>query len=174
MDKSRYPIGSYQAKKTISTRDVAKWIDDIQELPVKLRSEVSYLTDEQLDTAYREDGWTVRQLVHHIADSHINSYTRFKLALTEDRPSIKPYLQDEWANLPDTSMPVAVSLQLIESLHKRWVVLLKSLDEDQLNRELIHPESGTLVLKSMIGQYAWHGKHHLAHIVNLKEKKDWN
>ncbi len=174
MDKNRYPIGSYQAKKSISPRDVAKWIDDIKKLPAKLRSEVSDLTDEQLDTAYREGGWTVRQLVHHIADSHINSYTRFKLALTEDRPTIKPYLQDEWANLPDTSMSINVSLQLIEALHKRWSVLLKSLDEDQLNRELIHPESGTVVLKSMIGNYAWHGNHHLAHIVNLKKKKDWN
>ncbi|MCW9705681.1 YfiT family bacillithiol transferase [Fodinibius salsisoli] len=174
MDNNKYPIGPYQEKKDIKPQDVTKWIDEIQVLPAKLQSELADLSDEQLDTPYRKNGWTLRQLVHHIADSHINSYTRFKLTLTEDRPTIKPYLQDEWAELPDSSMPAEVSLQLIEALHQRWCCLLKSLDGKQLNRELIHPESGRVVLKSMIGHYAWHGKHHLAQIVNLKEKKDWN
>lgn len=174
MEKARYPIGKYQPKKPITVRDVAKWIDEIEELPKKLRSVVSTLNDDQLDTPYREGGWTVRQLVHHIPDSHLNAYTRFKLALTEDKPTIKPYREDLWAELPDSSLPTEVSLKMLEAIHERWIYLLKSLNEEQLDRELIHPESGTVMLKSMIGSYAWHGKHHLAHITNLKEQKNWN
>jgi uncharacterized damage-inducible protein DinB len=176
MEKIKYPIGRYRVDKTIAPRDVAKWIDEIEELPGKLRAEVSDLDEEQLDTPYREGGWTVRQLVHHLPDSHLNAYTRFKLALTEDKPTIKPYREDQWAELPDSSLPIEVSLKMLEAIHERWVYLLKSLNEEQLSRELIHPESdsGNVVLKSMIGNYAWHGKHHLAHIINLKEKKNWN
>lgn len=173
MENLRYPIGRYQAEQSVTPRDVAKWVDEIKALPEQLQTAVSSLWDEQLDTPYREDGWTIRQVIHHIADSHLNGYTRIKLALTEDRPTIKPYDQEAWAELSDSELPVEVSLNLIEGLHQRWSYLLKSLDDEQLNRELIHPESGTLVLKSMIGLYAWHGKHHLGHITNLKKRKNW-
>lgn len=174
MDKTRYPIGKFQSSQPVALRDVAKWIDEIKTLPGKLRSEVTNLSDDQLDTPYREGGWTVRQLIHHIGDSHLNAYIRFKLALTEERPTIKPYRQDEWAKLPDSSLSIDVSLNMLDAIHERWVAVLKSMDEQQLNLELNHPESGTVVLKSMIGSYAWHGKHHLAHIINLKKQKDWN
>lgn len=173
MADSRYPIGPYQPKKGATPRDVAKWIDDIEQLPAQLESAVASLSDQQLDTPYREDGWTARQLVHHIADSHMNGVVRIKLALTEDRPTIKPYDQDRWATLPDSTMPVSVSLDIISGIHRRWVGVLKALDEEQLAREVVHPESGTLTVKSLIGLYAWHGNHHLAHITTLKEKKNW-
>lgn len=175
MEELRYPIGRYEKKTSVSPRDVAKWIDEIEALPTDLRAAVSGLTDDQLDTPYRDGGWTVRQLIHHIADSHLNAYIRFKLGLTEDTPSIKPYQQDDWAKLPDSEMPIAVSLDMLESIHKRWVKVLKSMDGEQLNREIYQPEyDKIIVLKSFIGNYAWHGKHHLAHITNLKKRKDWN
>lgn len=175
MEELRYPIGRYEKKPSVSPRDVAKWIDEIEALPTDLRAAVSGLTDDQIDTPYRDGGWTVRQLIHHIADSHLNAYIRFKLGLTEDTPSIKPYQQDDWAKLPDSEMPIAVSLDMLESIHKRWVTVLKSMDGEQLNREIYHPEyDKIIVLKSFIGNYAWHGKHHLAHITNLKKRKDWN
>ncbi|HKK45463.1 MAG TPA: putative metal-dependent hydrolase [Balneolaceae bacterium] len=173
MEDFRYPIGRYRAAQSVAPRDVAKWIDEIEALPRQLQTAVSSLSDEQQDTPYRKGGWTIRQVVHHIFDSHANSYIRFKLALTEDRPTIKPYDQEAWAKLSDSKLPVDVSLNLIKGLHERWGHLLKSLDEAQLSRELVHPESGTLIVKSMIGLYAWHGKHHLAHITNLKKQKNW-
>lgn len=175
MEELRYPIGRYEESPSVSPRDIARWIDEIEALPANVRSTVSGLTDDQLDTPYRDGGWTVRQLIHHIADSHLNAYTRFKLGLTEDTPTIKPYQQDDWAKLPDSEMPIAVSLDMLESIHKRWVKVLKSMDGEQLNREIYHPEyDKIIVLKSFIGNYAWHGKHHLAHITNLKKRKDWN
>lgn len=175
MEELRYPIGRYEESPEVSPRDVAKWIDEIEALPTDLQTAVFDLTDDQLDTPYRDGGWTVRQLIHHIADSHLNAYTRFKLGLTEDTPTIKPYDQDDWAMLPDSKMTIGVSLKMLESIHKRWVAVLKSMDGDQLNREIYHPEHQTnIVLKSMIGNYAWHGKHHLAHITNLKKQKNWN
>ncbi|MGD8747702.1 MAG: putative metal-dependent hydrolase [Balneolaceae bacterium] len=173
MDDIRYPLGKYQSKKDATPRDVAKWINEIEKLPAGLRESVSSLTEDQLDTPYRQGGWTVRQLIHHIADSHINSYVRFKWALTLNRPTIKAYEQDLWAQLPDSQLPVEVSLKVLDGLHERWAYLLKALNEQQLNRELVHPESGTLTVKSMIGLYAWHGKHHLAHITSLKKRKNW-
>lgn len=174
MEKLKYPIGRYKAEKSATPRDVARWIDEIEQLPSILRSEVHSLTADQLQTPYRKGGWTICQLVHHIADSHLNGYLRIKLALTKDCPVIKPYKQDLWASLPDSSMDTDVSLNLLSGLHKRWAQLLKSLGEKQLVREFIHPQSGRHVVKSLIGRYAWHGKHHLAHITNLKNKKNWN
>lgn len=173
MSDSQYPIGRYQAKKGATPRDVAKWIDQLEQLPSQINSAVTALSDKQLDTPYREGGWTIRTLIHHVADSHLNAYIRIKWALTEDRPTIKPYDQDLWANLPDSTLAVSASLQVIDGIHRRLVKLLKSLDEDQLSRELVHPESGTLTVKSLIGLYAWHGRHHLAHITTLKEHKNW-
>lgn len=173
MSKSKYPIGPYQSKKDATPRDVASWIDEIENLPDQLEEATMSLSEEQLNTPYRENGWTLRQVVHHIADSHLNGYTRIKLALTEDRPTLKPYFQASWAELPDSSGPIESSLKLIEGLHRRWVSLLKTLDENQLNREIIHPKTGTLKVKSLIGLYAWHGKHHLAHITHFKKHKNW-
>jgi len=174
MQNLKYPIGRYQAKQSVSPRDVAPWIDEIQVLPDQLREAVENLTDEQLNTCYREEGWTLRQVVHHLADSHMNGYMRMKLALTEQNPTIKPYRQEVWAELPDSQRDISVSLDLLESLHERWTYLLKSLDQKQLERTYRHPKSGEIVLKSAIGLYAWHGKHHLAHITTLIKQKNWN
>ncbi|WP_404303598.1 YfiT family bacillithiol transferase [Paenibacillus sp. DP01] len=176
MDKDlRYPIGPFVVPDTITEEQLITWIDDIAELPGQLRQAVEGLNEQQLNTPYREGGWTIRQVVHHLADSHMNSYIRFKLALTEDTPTIKPYDEGRWAEIPDArELPLEPSLQLLEGLHARWVTMLRSLGEDQLHRTFIHPESGqTIHLERNIGIYAWHGKHHIAHITSLKERNAW-
>lgn len=164
MTDLRYPIGQFQIPKEVTAKQVQEWIEDIRLLPKQLEEALSGATEQVLAKSYRENGWTVPQLVHHIADSHMNSYIRFKLALTEDEPTIKPYNEAEWAMLPDSEMPIAASLKLIESLHERWVYLLTSLTDKQLQRAFNHPDSGLTTLEHAIGLYAWHGKHHLAHI----------
>jgi hypothetical protein len=174
-EKLKYPIGKFD-KPTIITKDILnKWISDISTFHNRLSNEVSSLTDEQLDTQYRPNGWTIRQVVHHCADSHMNSLTRLKLTLTEDKPTIKPYFEDHWADLPDTkSMPIQPSLQMIEGIHERWVVLLNNLTDDQLEREFVHPEHGkTFRVDENIGIYAWHCNHHLAHIKETKKRNNW-
>jgi len=139
-----------------------------------LRKEVENLSDEQLNTPYREGGWTIRQVVHHLPDSHLNSYVRFKLALTEDNPKVKTYEEHLWAELKDTfETPIEVSLNLINSLHKRWVVLLKSLSDEQFERTFNHPEWGNIPLDKTLALYAWHSRHHLAHITELKKRMNW-
>lgn len=173
MEELKYPIGKEQIPKDPSDEEINNWIDQIETLPEILEEAVTGLSDKQLDTPYRKNGWTIRQVVHHIADSHINGYTRIKLALTEEKPTIKPYQQERWAVLSDSSLPIEASLKLIQGLHQRWSYLLKSLDKNQLNRELYHPESGAVILKHLIGHYAWHGNHHLAHITTLKKRKNW-
>ncbi len=173
MENIKYPIGRYQPPKQISLDNIYGWIGDIEIFPADLKKESLPLSDEQLDTPYREKGWTIRQLIHHIADSHTNAYIRVKLTLTEECPTIKDYQQDRWAELADSTLPLESSLKIIEAIHERWVYLLKKLDSDQLNRELIHPKSGKMILKSLIGLYAWHGKHHLAHITSLKKRNNW-
>jgi uncharacterized damage-inducible protein DinB len=165
---ARYPIGTFQLEGDIDRTLTNHWIEEIACVPKKLREAVTDLTDEQLDTPYREGGWTIRQVVHHIADSHMNAYIRFKLALTEDSPVIKPYEEARWAELEDSKLPVDVSLMLIESVHIRLIVLLKALNEDERKRTFVHPESGIVSLEKNIGLYAWHGNHHLAHITNAK------
>ncbi|PIJ98684.1 metal-dependent hydrolase [Lysinibacillus sphaericus] len=160
----RYPIGEFQCPKEVTSQQVKEWMGDIYLLPKQLKEVLSEASEQALAKSYRENGWTVRQLVHHIADSHMNSYTRFKLALTEDVPMIKPYNEAEWAMLPDSEMPIATSLTLIESLHERWVYLLTNLTDEQLQRAYNHPDSGLTTLEQAVGLYAWHGKHHLAHI----------
>jgi hypothetical protein len=173
-EEQRFPIGRFSAQHEIGAWEPNKCISAIAELPAQMKSALNGLTDEQLDTPYRSGGWTVRQVAHHLPDSHLNSYCRFKLTLTEDEPTIKPYEEALWANLPDSKMPVAVSIDLLESLHVRWVALLKSLSDTQLNRGFRHPEAGRVIsLKEALGLYAWHGLHHLAHITNLKKEKGW-
>nr|WP_306432057.1 putative metal-dependent hydrolase [Lysinibacillus fusiformis] len=162
----RYPIGEFQCPTEVTSQHVKEWLKDIRLLPQQLEAALSGASEQELAKSYRENGWTVKQLIHHIADSHMNSYIRFKLALTEDEPTIKPYNEAEWAMLPDSEMPIATSLQLIESLHGRWVYLLTSLSDEQLQRAFNHPDSGLTTLEQAIGIYAWHGKHHLTHIQN--------
>lgn len=161
----RYPIGKFEwpsGAPEIAKRTQA--INEIEALPTQLREAVAGMTDAELDTPYREDGWTARQVVHHVADSHMNSYIRFHLALTEDSPTIKPYDEARWAELPDgKSAPIEVSLALIEALHRRWVLLLRAMTDADFAREFRHPERGPMRLDVTTMLYAWHGKHHVAH-----------
>ncbi|MGD9900551.1 MAG: YfiT family bacillithiol transferase [Calditrichaceae bacterium] len=174
MEKLKYPIGKAVYPDPIDKRTIEKWIQEIEILPQNLSKSVQNLNEKQLNTLYRPGGWTVRQVIYHISDSHLNSYIRFKLAITEDQPVIKPYDQEKWAETADSSLfPVQDSLQFIELLHKRWVILLKSLNEEQLERGYMHPESGYVQLKKNIGLYAWHGKHHLAQVQALIKREQW-
>lgn len=174
LEKLKYPIGRYQLDDNINKTSVDNWIKEIESLPERLIVAVRGLKKEQLLTTYRPDGWTVQQVIHHIADSHMNAYLRFKLALTEDKPMVKPYDEKLWAELPDSkTMDINVSLDLIKSLHKRWTTLLRELSEEELNKEFLHPESGMKNLKETICHYAWHGNHHLAHITSLKQRMKW-
>ncbi len=169
----RYPIGKYQKPTEFNQQLIQSWIRDIRDFPGLLKTEVSDLTDKQLSWRYRPDGWTIRQVVHHCADSHINSIMRFKLSLTEDKPTIRPYFEDRWAELPDTTnAPIEWSLQLLEGLHQKWVYLLESLNEDDLKKVFVHPEHGREIsLRENIALYAWHGNHHLAHVRQAKDHK---
>ena len=174
IEKLKYPIGRYQLEDNINKSSIARWIKEIESLPEKLFEAVKGLNKDQLQTQYRPDGWTVQQVIHHIADSHLNAYIRFKLALTEDKPIIKPYDEALWAKLPDSRLvDVNVSIELIKSLHKRWTTLLKELSEEELEKEFLHPESGMKNLKETICHYSWHGNHHLAHITSLKKRMSW-
>ena len=173
-DDLRYPIGPFAPPETPTPEQVALWIDEIAALPAALRRLVTPLTTDQLDTPYRPGGWTVRQVVHHVPESHLNSLVRFMWALTEDRPTIKAYDEKGWAALPGyQTEPIAPSLDLLESLHVRWVGLLRCLSWAQLQREFVHPESGPASLAQTVGAYAWHGRHHLAHIERLTEREGW-
>lgn len=175
LEKLKYPIGRFSIPDKISEEDIKRYIIDIEELPDKLRNLISNLSDEKLNTPYRPNGWTVKQLIHHIADSHMNSYLRFKLALTEDTPTIKPYYEDKWAELADYKNTSAdISLTLIESLHKRWVNLLNSMNEKDFEKSFFHPEQGKeYSLDELTALYSWHSKHHYAHIEELKKRKSW-
>lgn len=163
MDR-KYPIGQFQQKGPIVEEQITQWIEEINQLPEQMTSLVTGLSEAELLHTYREGGWNIKQLVHHVADSHLNSFIRFKWALTEENPIIKPYEEAEWAKLPDYDMPPQSALDLLASIHRKWVVLLLSLTAEQLERTFQHPESGEVSLKENIGIYAWHGKHHLAHI----------
>lgn len=170
----RYPIGKYTPPGEVTPALRHQAINAIAEAPAKLKAAVSGLNDAQLDTPYREGGWTVRQVAHHVPDSHLNAYVRFRLALTEDRPTIKPYDEARWAELADAkSAPIGVSLALLEPLHDRWVRLLRSLTAADFTRTANHPEWGTISLDWMLFQYAWHGRHHTAHITTLRQQKGW-
>ena len=173
----RFPVGRFQrppAGEPVPKGDLAYAIATLAELPEQLRNAVDSLDDGQLATPYREGGWTVRQLVHHLADSHMNAFTRVRLALTEENPAIKPYEQDAWANLHDsTAAPIEWSLELIESLHARWVMMLQSLTPAQWERCFVHPEGGPQTVAFATLLYAWHSRHHLAHITHLRAARDW-
>jgi len=175
LEKLKYPIGRYQKPIEITAGILKKNIQDVEDFPRKIRKEFEEFSDEQLDNQYRSWGWTIRQLVIHCADSHMNSLIRFKLALTENKPIIKPYFEDRWADLPDSkNILIEPALKLIEGLHERWVVLLKSLTEEQLAKTFIHPEHNKeFSLEETITIYAWHCNHHLAHIKELKRIKNW-
>lgn len=175
LEKLKYPIGKFNVPETITPELLNECIGVIETFPVKLKQEVEKLTDEQLDTPYRPDGWTIRQVVNHCSDSHMNSLMRFKLALTEDRPTIRPYFEDRWAELADSrTMPINAALKILDGIHERWIILLKSLSAKQLNRSFVHPEHGKeSTLEETICMYAWHCQHHLAHITNLKKEQAW-
>jgi len=173
-DDLKYPIGRVQFKPTLTPNERAELIKAIAAAPNELRKAVAGLNDKQLDTSYRADGWTIRQVVHHVADSHLNAFVRLKLALTEERPTIKPYKEALWANLPDARLPIEASLRLTEALHERWVALMNALDDSAWSRTYIHPESGrTFTLDEMTELYAWHGRHHVAHITELRKRSGW-
>lgn len=169
----KYPIGIFQFDDEMTSSVINTWINEIENLPRLLRNAVKNLDDEQLNTPYRSGGWTVRQVIHHVADSHLNAYVRFKLALTEENPIIKPYDETKWAELADYNMPIEPSLLLLEALHKRWTYLLRSLTSADLEKTFIHPDSGEVSVRNNIGIYAWHGKHHLAHITSLCNRRGW-
>ena len=175
MEDLRFPIGKFDRTRGPMSKEERKAaIDTIADLPQKLAQAIAGLNGKQLDTPYREGGWTVRQVVHHLADSHLNAYVRLKLALTEDTPTIKPYDEAKWADLPDSRVtPVDVSVTLVDSLHARWVVLLRSLKEEDWGRKLNHPESGVMTLDLMTRMYAWHSQHHVAHITGLRQRSQW-
>lgn len=167
----RYPVGKFDPNAP-GTRQ--EFIRTIKVLPTKISEAVDDLSDAQLDTPYRDGGWTLRQTVHHVADSHINAFCRFKLALTEDEPpTIRPYYEDRWAELADSTLPVDVSLKIIEGVHKRWGRLLDSMTDEDFAREFIHPETGKWTLEKVLALYAWHSRHHTAHITNLRRQNGW-
>ena len=172
VEELRYPIGRFRYSGEPDPRQREQWIGQIAEAPAKLRLAVAGLSAQQLDTPYREEGWTVRQVVHHLPDSHLNAYTRMKLALTEEAPVIRPYDEARWAELPDGRHgPIEVSLDLLEALHRRWVLLLRQLDSEQLRRRFMHPEHGRpFEVQEALALYAWHGQHHVAHITSLHRR----
>ncbi len=175
LEKLKYPIGKFIPVENYTVDYVTERIQEIASFPHRLKNDVAHLTEEQLDTPYRPSGWTVRQVIHHCADSHMNCFIRFKWTLTEDQPTIKFYYEDRWSELEDNKlMPIEPTLALLEGLHYRLVFLMKSLTPEQMDRSFMHPEHGKeFQLKEIIGLYAWHGNHHLAHITELKRRKGW-
>lgn len=170
----RYPIGEFKYEGPLTDDQRAAFIGKIEETPARMRVAVAGLNDEQLDTPYRPGGWTVRQVVHHVPESHLNSYVRFKLAITEDEPTIKPYFEDRWAELDDARQaPIALSLDLLEALHRRWVWFLRSLKQADFQRTFRHPDLGIVSVDKNIALYAWHGQHHVAHITSLRARMGW-
>jgi hypothetical protein len=170
----RYPIGKFKFDVPPTAEERSTLIADIEKAPLALRAAVAGLTPQQIETPYRDGGWTVKQVVHHVPDSHMNAYIRFKLALTEDEPTIKPYEEARWAELGDSrSTPLEISLSLMDSLHDRWAHVLKAIQPEQWKRKFRHPEMGVLTLDKALIIYAWHGKHHVAHITELRKRKGW-
>jgi uncharacterized damage-inducible protein DinB len=172
--KLRYPVGRYRAPAEIGERERFGWIAEVEALPYNLHAAVNGLGEDQLATPYRPGGWTVRQVVHHLPDSHLNSYTRFRLALTEQNPLIKPYAEAAWAELPDAkAAPIESSLSLLDGLHRRWVALLRALSDADFQRTFQHPEHGQIALDWTLGLYAWHSRHHVAQILALRKRHGW-
>jgi len=174
MNDPRYPIGKFAFNGPTDQAQRRKMIEDIAQAPAALRAAISGLSAQQMETPYRDGGWSVRQVIHHVPESHMNAYIRFKLALTEDEPTIKPYMEDRWAKTEDVrSTPPEVSLAMLDSLHDRWVRLLQSLTADEWKRTFRHPELGTVSLEKNLALYAWHGRHHTAHITELRKRMRW-
>lgn len=174
MTDPRYPIGRFEAPRTAGAAECSDWIEQIAAAPAALRAAVAGLDEEQLETPYRDGGWVVRQVVHHTADSHVNAYTRFRLALTESEPTIRTYDEKAWAVLSDArSAPVEESLSLVAAIHTRWVRLLRSLGDDDFSRRFHHPEVGPMTVGSLLALYAWHGRHHAAHVTSLRGRRGW-
>lgn len=173
LESLKYPVGrfTYDAQPTPYKRSI--WLTTIESLPAAMKEAVAGLSDQQLDTPYREGGWTVRQVVHHVADSHMNAYVRLKLALTETSPQIKSYDEKLWAELPDSRLSVEVSLGLLEKLHARWIVLMRSMKEEAFARKWRHPEQGERTLDFLLQLYAWHSRHHVGHVRSLRERNRW-
>ncbi len=173
-DDLRYPIGKFTTPSQVTEAQRQQWIDEIAAAPATLRAAVSGLSDEQLDTPYRPDGWTLRQVVHHVPDSHLNAYVRFRWALTEDDPPIKVYDQTAWAELTDArTAPIDLSLVLLDAVHARWLLLLRSLSAADCARTIQHPDSGAMTVDDLLALYAWHGRHHAAHITSLRQREGW-
>lgn len=174
MTDLRFPIGEFVEPSTAGPVEREVWIGQLEDLPRAVRAAVQELSPAQLDTPYRPGGWTVRQVVHHLPDSHFNAYNRFKLALTEEVPTVRPYDEARWAELPDSRQPVEVSLDLLEALHRRWVVLLRALEPPAWSRTFYHPGSRrTFTLERTLAMYAWHGRHHTAHVTSLRVRQGW-
>lgn len=173
IDDLRFPVGNFDKNIEITPELRAEYIRTMADLPSKIAAAIEGLTDEQLDTPYRPEGWTVRQTVHHVADSHLNSLCRFKLALTEDNPTIRPYFEDRWAELADSRLPLEASLKIIEGVHARLSVLLENMTDDEFQKTLIHPDSGQWTIEGFLALYAWHSRHHTAHITKLRERNGW-
>jgi uncharacterized damage-inducible protein DinB len=170
----RYPIGTFEFAGALLNEERQTLIDQIAATPEKMRTAVAGLSDAQLNTPYRPEGWTVRQVVHHVPESHMHSYVRFKLAITEEEPTIKPYYEDRWALLDDANRaPIELSLNLLSALHERWVWFLRSLKEVDFQRTFRHPDLGTVSLDKNLALYAWHGRHHVAQITSLRERMGW-
>ena len=176
LEHDRYPIGRFErCAGPLDRAERSKLIDDIERAPPHIRTLVEHLTDAELETPYRLNGWTIRQVVHHVPDSHLNAYLRFKLALTESEPTIKPYDEKQWAELADVRLtPVEVSLSLLENLHARWTLLLRALEPAAFARTFRHPDIGLLTLDTQLGLYEWHGRHHVAHITSLQSRMGWS
>jgi uncharacterized damage-inducible protein DinB len=174
VDEIRYPVGQFRIDPDVTPYKRKVWIEQMAEAPAKLRTALLGLSEEQLDTRYRKDGWTLRQVVHHLADAQLNGFTRFKLALTEDKPAIKTYEEDLWSETADgRKAPVNLSVDLLTALHARWVILLESLGESGFARTFRHPQRGELRIDDAIQLYAWHSLHHTAHVSQLRERKGW-
>lgn len=172
---TRYPIGQFTQPAEVTPELRKAAIEEIAVTPAKVRAALQGLNDAQLDTPYRQGGWTVRQVTHHLPDSHMNAYIRWRFALTETEPTIKPYAEDAWAKLEDAAhAPVEVSLRLLEPLHERWVRLIRSLKAEDFARTFVHPDHGVRTLDWMLFLYAWHGRHHTAHITELRKQKGWS
>jgi len=174
MSDPRYPVGKFSFEGPLSEEQKTRFLDEIEQTPARLKAAVQGLSQQQLDMPYREGGWTVRQVVHHVPDSHMNSYMRFKLALTEEEPTIRTYMEDRWAELPEArTAPIELSLGLLENLHKRWMLMLRAIPEADWKRTFRHPELGLMNLERTLALYAWHGRHHVAHVTELRKRMGW-
>ena len=174
MTDLQYPVGKFERQANYTALEIQESIEVLEKLPQQMRTSVAGLSAEQLETPYREGGWSLRQVVHHVPDSHINSFVRFKLALTEENPTIKPYDEAAWAELSDSrDTPIETSLDLLESLHARWVIVLRSIKPEQWKRTFNHPQNGSMTLEHALALYAWHSRHHLGHITQTRARMGW-